>query len=75
MTLITVDQNTEEKESRQEQASRYEGMLAILRRSEERLKNMPVRGSTEETLKMIRQARAGEMWGYKPTESLKQEDS
>jgi hypothetical protein len=42
---------------------RNEEMLEIIRRSRERLKDMPVRGSTEETLKMIRQARAGEMWG------------
>jgi len=41
---------------------RNEEMLAIIRRSRERLKDMPVRGSTEETLKMIRRARAGEMW-------------
>jgi hypothetical protein len=44
-------------------------MLAVLRRSAERHKDMPVSGSTEETLKMIRRARAGEMWGYEPTET------
>jgi hypothetical protein len=48
---------------------RNEEMLAIIRRSKERLKDMPVRGSTEETLKMIRRARAGEMWGYDPTDT------
>src|SRR5262245_5418296 len=42
---------------------RNEEMLEIIRRSRERLKDMLVRGSTEETLKMIRRARAGEMWG------------
>jgi len=47
---------------------RNEAMLAALQRSAERLKDMPVRGSTEETLKMIRRARAGEMWGYEPTD-------
>lgn len=46
-----------------------EEMLAIIRRSRERLKDMPVRGSTEETLKMIREARAGAMWGYEPTDT------
>ncbi len=45
-----------------------EAMLSALERSRERLKDMPVSGSTEETLKMIREARAGKMWGYEPTE-------
>jgi hypothetical protein len=48
---------------------RNEEMLAIIRRNRERLKDMPVRGSTEETLKMIREARAGAMWGYEPTDT------
>lgn len=56
-------------EAREEISPRNEEMLAIIRRSRERLKDMPVRGSTEETLKMIRQARAGEMWGYEPTDT------
>jgi hypothetical protein len=47
---------------------RNEAMLQALRESEELLKDMPVRGSTEETLKMIREARAGGMWGYESTE-------
>jgi len=47
---------------------RNEAMLQALRESEELLKDMPVRGSTEETLKMIREARAGRMWGYEPIE-------
>lgn len=51
-----------------EAAPRNEAMLAVLARSAERLKDMPVRGSTEETLQMIREARAGRMWGYEPTE-------
>ena len=45
-----------------------EEMLSVIKRTSERLKDMPVRGSTEETLKMIREARAGKMWGYEPTE-------
>ncbi|MGH9755987.1 MAG: hypothetical protein ACREA2_24670 [Blastocatellia bacterium] len=45
-----------------------EAMLSVIRRTSERLKDMPVRGSTEETLKMIREARGGAMWGYEPTE-------
>lgn len=44
-------------------APRNEGMLQALRESEERLKDMPVRGSTEETLKIIREGRAGTVWG------------
>lgn len=53
---------------RQEAQPRNEEMLAIIQATEELLKDMPVRGSTEETLKMIRRARAGEMWGYEPTD-------
>jgi hypothetical protein len=45
-----------------------EAMLAALERSSERLKDMPVRGSTEETLQLIREGRAGGMWDYEPTE-------
>jgi hypothetical protein len=45
-------------------AQRNEGMLHALRESEERLKDLPVRGSTEETLRIIREGRAGAMWGY-----------
>ncbi|HKX26951.1 MAG TPA: hypothetical protein VJ302_04580, partial [Blastocatellia bacterium] len=47
---------------------RNDAMLAVLQRSAERLKEVPVGGSTEETLQMIREARAGRMWGYEPTE-------
>jgi hypothetical protein len=50
-------------------APRNEGMLQALRESEDRLKDMPVRGSTEETLKIIREGRAGAMWGYEPTDT------
>ena len=56
-------------DTRQEAPPRNEQMLAILRETHEMLKDMPVRGSTEETLKMIRRARAGEMWGYEPTDA------
>jgi hypothetical protein len=47
-------------------AKRNEGMLQALRESEERLKDMPVRGSTEETLRIIREGRAGTLWSYEP---------
>jgi hypothetical protein len=47
---------------------RNEAMLSVLARSTERLKEVPVSGSTEETLRLIREARAGRMWGYEPTE-------
>ncbi len=57
------------EEPQQEKPRRNEAMLAALQRSAERLKDMPVRGSTEETLQMIRRARAGEMWGYEPTDA------
>ncbi|MDQ3009982.1 MAG: hypothetical protein M3X11_04685 [Acidobacteriota bacterium] len=51
-----------------EQPLRNEGMLAALARSEERLKRMPFSGSTEDSLKILHQGRAGEMYGYEPTE-------
>lgn len=44
-------------------APRNEAMLAALQRSAERLKDLPVTGSTAETLKMLRDARSGKMWG------------
>ena len=47
---------------------RNEEFLRIMQEVEELMKDMPVRGSTEETLLMIRRARAGEMWGYEPTD-------
>jgi hypothetical protein len=56
-------------EDHEPQPPRNEAMLAVLRRSAERHKDMPVSGSTEETLKMIRRARGGEMWGYEPSET------
>lgn len=49
---------------REETPQCNEAMLAVLQRSAERMKDLPVSGSTEETLKMIRRARGGEMWGY-----------
>lgn len=55
-------------EAHEETPPRNEAMLAALRRSEERLKNMPFSGSTEESLKILREGRAGEMYGYEPTE-------
>jgi hypothetical protein len=48
---------------------RNEAMFAVLQRSAERMKDVPVTGSTEETLKMIREARAGAMWGYVPADT------
>jgi hypothetical protein len=41
-------------------------MLAVLERSAERLKDLPVSGETRDTLEMIRRARAGEIWRYEP---------
>ncbi|MGH9899197.1 MAG: hypothetical protein ACRD63_00240 [Pyrinomonadaceae bacterium] len=63
------DQNLVLGESHDESRSpRNESMLAVIRRNRERLKDMPVRGSTKETLRMIREARGGAMWGYEPAE-------
>jgi hypothetical protein len=47
---------------------RNEAMLSALQRSAERRKDMPTSGSTGETLKIIRAARGGEMWGYEQSE-------
>ena len=52
----------------QEPPPRNEAMLAVIRRTRERLKNMPVSGSTEDSLKILYEGRAGEMYGYEPTE-------
>ena len=48
---------------------RNEAMFAVLQRSAERMKDVSVTGSTEGTLKQIREARAGAMWGYEPTDA------
>jgi hypothetical protein len=66
--VVAQPQTVSTEESQPTPAPRNEEMLATIRRSRERLKDMPVRGSTEETLLMIRKARAGEMWGYEPTD-------
>jgi hypothetical protein len=46
------------------QSPQNEAMLAVLRRSAERLKNMPYSGSTEDSLKILHEGRAGRMYGY-----------
>lgn len=70
LTLDALLQPLTEAEngSRQEQPLRNEAMFAALQRSTERMKDVPVSGTTEDTLKMIRAARGGGMWGYEPTE-------
>ena len=45
-----------------------EAMLAVLARSAERLKSMPFSGSTEDSLKILHEGRAGRMYGYEPVE-------
>ena len=62
--LGLTDGERQELALAEEPQPRNEEMLSIIRRGRERLRDMPTRGSTEETLKMIRRARAGEMWGY-----------
>lgn len=49
-------------------APRNEAMVAALQRSAERLKNMPFSGSTEDSLKILHEGRAGGMYGYDPTD-------
>ena len=61
---LTENENVRKDDSQ----PRNEAMFAVLQRSAERMKNVPVSGSTTETLKMIRTARGGEMWGYESTD-------
>ena len=53
----------------EEKPQRNEAMFAALQSSAERLKDVPVSGSTEQTLKIIREGRAGAMYGYEPTDT------
>ena len=53
----------------EEKPQRNEAMFAALQRSAERLKDVPVSGSTEQTLKIIREGRAGAMYGDEPTDT------
>ena len=55
-------------EAHEETPQRNEAMFAALQRSAERLKNMPFSGSTEDSLKILHEGRAGGMYGYDPTE-------
>jgi hypothetical protein len=45
-----------------------EGMLAVLQRAKERAKEAPQSGSTKDSLKILRDGRAGKMFGYDPVE-------
>jgi hypothetical protein len=47
---------------------RNEAMFRIMQETEEMMKDIPLHGSTEATLLMMRRARGGEMWGYEPTD-------
>jgi len=57
----------EPQQRNEEKPQRNEAMFAALQSSAERLKDVPVSGSTEQTLKIIREGRAGAMYGYDPT--------
>ncbi|MGH9939415.1 MAG: hypothetical protein ACREAM_24505 [Blastocatellia bacterium] len=57
----------EPQQRNEEKPQRNEAMFAALQSSAERLKDAPVSGSTEQTLKIIREGRAGAMYGYEPT--------
>ena len=59
----------EPQQHNEEKPHRNETMFAALQRSAERLKDVPVSGSTEQTLKIIREGRAGAMYGYEPTDT------
>jgi hypothetical protein len=51
-----------------EPAHPNEAMLSALRKVRERTREMPYSGSTEESVRMLREGRAGKMFGYDPTE-------
>lgn len=61
--LVLPPQTTDLAMSAEKPNPQGQAMLAVLARSAERLKDMPVSGETKDTLEMIRRARAGEMWG------------
>jgi hypothetical protein len=63
------EQRQEVAVTEQSPQPRNEAMFAVLQRSAERMKDVPVTGSTEGTLKQIQEARAGAMWGYEPTDT------
>ncbi|MBO0721851.1 MAG: hypothetical protein J2P41_13565 [Blastocatellia bacterium] len=50
-----------------ETVPRNEAMFSALQSSEEILKDMPFSGSTEDSLRILYEGRAGEMYGYEPT--------
>ena len=45
-----------------------EAMLAVLRRAKIRAEQIPQTGSTDDSLKLLRDGRAGKMFGHDPTE-------
>ncbi|HEY6328728.1 MAG TPA: hypothetical protein VI756_05285 [Blastocatellia bacterium] len=45
-----------------------ENMLAALNRAKDRLRDTPPSGSTEESLRILREGRGGKIFGYEPTE-------
>jgi hypothetical protein len=47
--------------------ARNEAMFNVLQETAEMLKDMPISGSTEDSLKILYEGRAGEMYGYEPT--------
>ena len=64
--LVSVPQSNTATTATEEPDPQGQAMLAVLARSAERLKDLPVSGETKDTLEMIRRARDGEMWGYEP---------
>ena len=67
--LARGKESTEPQSCPAVQPARNEAMFAVLQRSAQRRKNMPVSGSTAATLKIIREGRAGAMYGYEPTDT------
>jgi len=56
----------EPQQHNEEKPQRNEAMYAAFQSSAERLKDVQISGLTEQTLKIIREGRAGAMYGYEP---------
>jgi len=58
----------EEDQAPPNQVHPNDDMLAVLRRAKDRAEKIPQTGSTVDSLNLLREGRAGKMFGYEPTE-------
>ncbi|MEO6723671.1 MAG: hypothetical protein ABIU20_00160 [Blastocatellia bacterium] len=68
MLGLTYSPDTELALDHQMAAPRNEAMFAVLQETADVLKDMPISGSTEDSLKILHEGRAGRMYGYEPAE-------